>query len=253
MRKGIPGRVKLKRETEPRRHQLVQQRLLDMILNGELAPGDQLLPERDIAKALGVSRPSVRQAISSLASLGLVQVTPRGSYVTAPDLGTVLMPVLVAMVRNGHTYWQFLEFRMLLEVEAARLAAGRRTVEDFHRLEYWLRSLEEAVRQQQSALEPDFQFHLALAAASHNDLLHQMIVALLNVVRHEAYAPLLEAVYAPPGELAAWVDRSREIVAAIRDQNTELAARAMRSYLERVAEITLGHFAARQQPPMTSR
>lgn len=250
--KGVSGMRKLKREPQARRHQVAQQRLLDMILHGELSPGDQLLPEREMAKALGVSRPSVRQALSSLASMGLMEITPRGSYVTTPDLSVVLLPVLVAMVRSSDTYREFFEFRVLLEVEAARLAAERRTAQDLQRLEACVRGMEEAVTAGQSMLECDFQFHLALGAASHNKLVNQMLRVLLNVVRHEAYAPLVEAVYAPAGELEAWVERSQEIVAAIRNQDADQAAGRMRTYLQRVGEITLAHFAEtiERYPPL---
>lgn len=237
--------VRLKRETAPRRYEQVQEEILRMIMSGELAPGDQLLPERELAAQLGVSRPSVRMALSSLASRGLVGITPRGTFVTQTDLGQALGPIMAIMVSQSHAVQEYTEFRRILEPGAVRLAARNAGPDDIRQMEQCITEMEKAVREGRSPLEPDVQFHHALGRASHNLFINQIMVLVSAVASHQEYAPILEAVYAPPGELDSWIGRSRAILSAIRAHDPEAAAREMTAYLDRVEAIVKDYFANR--------
>lgn len=237
----------LKRKPIPRLHEVVQEKLLARILSGELLPGDQLLPERELAAELGVSRPSVRQALSSLASTGFVQITPRGTFVSLTEIGALLRPVVAIMVRQRGALAEFIEFRKILEAGGARLAALRARPEDVAQIDQSIRRMEEAVAAGHNPLDADLQFHLAVARASHNLFVNQMMTLLTNVAEHEAYAPILNAVYRPPGELATWVERSRRVAAAIRSHDADGAAAAMTAYLNRVETLVDQHFETNPQ------
>lgn len=244
--------INLKRERLYRRHEIAKEKILALILSGDLVPGDRLLPERELAKELSVSRPAVRQALFSLESMGLVRITPRGTYVTLTDIGESLPPIVATMVRQRHALMEFIEFRKILEIGAVRLAALRARPEDVSRIDRYIREMESNVKDKRDPFEPDLQFHIALTRASHNLFLNEMMTLMANVAKSDAYAPIRNAVYAPPGELEAWVARSWAILEAIRAGDPELAAREMTDYLNRVEGIVKDYFEGRALEENTS-
>src|SRR5262245_27493754 len=75
-------------------HEQVVEQIQQLIKNGELNPGDQLLPERELAEKLGVSRTSVRKAVARLEGMGIIAVTPRdGAYVRRRSLEDAVEPL----------------------------------------------------------------------------------------------------------------------------------------------------------------
>ena len=234
----------IRREPSPRRYEFVENKILELIMSGELLPGDQLVPERELANQYGVSRPSVRMALSSLAAMGLVKITPRGTYVTLRDIGESMHPVVALMVTHKHALMEFIEFRKILEVNAVQLASARARPEDINQIHHALEQMAHQAREGGDPFEPDVQFHVAIARASHNLFVSDMMSMVSNVAYHDAYAPIRNAVYAPAGEVTAWIDRSRAILAAIRAGDADLAARAMTAYLNRVEELVRQYFEA---------
>lgn len=151
--------------TAPARADLVAEELRRAILQGELAPGTALI-ERDIGEALGVSKTPVREAIKTLVARGLIDVSPyRGATVRRVDATFAT-----------HVY----EVRLLLEPEAARLAAKRRPAEDIEDARRALGRAETAVRNRDFGLMAahNRDFHQAFAVASGNPVLGQMLAGL---------------------------------------------------------------------------
>src|SRR6476620_471874 len=112
-------------------------RLRDMIHNGELSPCDRLPPERDLAKMLGVSRPTLRAGIRSLATVGiLVSRQGAGTFVSdfeeSPTLDSSPLQMLSAL--HGFTSDEMFEACLALEMSIAGLAAERATSEDMAQL-----------------------------------------------------------------------------------------------------------------------
>ena len=106
------------------------------ILEGSLKPGDRLPPERELAVDLGVSRPSLREAIQKLASKGMV--TSRqggGTYVTDALESSFSDPWQDMMGKHPNLREDMLEFRRMLEGQAAECAAERTNDADLQRLE----------------------------------------------------------------------------------------------------------------------
>src|SRR5213595_2104257 len=107
-------------------------RLRDMIHSGELSPGDRLPPERDLAKLLGVSRPTLRAGIRSLSTVGILQSRQgSGTFVAevqgSPTLDGSALRLLSAL--HGFTSEEMFETRLALEMSIAALAAERATGE----------------------------------------------------------------------------------------------------------------------------
>ena len=101
-----------------------------LIVSGELGSGDALPPERNLAAMLGISRPSVREALRVLTAMNVVE--PRhggGTYVTSLDPSLLAQPINFLLQVAPRTFLHLFEVRQVLEVSAARLAAPKMTDE----------------------------------------------------------------------------------------------------------------------------
>jgi GntR family transcriptional regulator, transcriptional repressor for pyruvate dehydrogenase complex len=152
-----------------------------MLVDGELLPGDKLPIERDLAARLGVSRNTLREAVRALTTIRVLHVRQGdGTYVTslAPHL---LLDSLgfVADLHRGETMVQFLQVRRMLEPEATALAAERLQADELARLGDLLTDAErlagEADVDHQQLIANDQQFHAIIASASGNAVLAAII------------------------------------------------------------------------------
>ena len=129
----------------PRISDAVAASLEKRILEGSLKPGDRLPPERELAAELGVSRPSLREAIQKLASKGMLQSRQGGgTYVTDRLESTFSDPWRAMMGSHPNLREDLLEFRRMLEGQAAEWAAERATEADLQRLEQAFAAMTEA-------------------------------------------------------------------------------------------------------------
>ncbi len=149
----------------------VSQQLVAEIAAGRLTPGDKLPPEARLVEQFQVSRTVIREAVSRLKSLGLVDSRQgSGVYVSAaPPYAPLNFDS-----RHGESraaVIQMAEVRRALEAEAAALAAQRRSAADVKRLKQSVLALERAVKSGGDGVEEDLRFHQAIAAAAHNPFL----------------------------------------------------------------------------------
>lgn len=150
----------------------VAEQLAERIAAGELAIGERLPSERDLVRAFGASRSSVRQAIQALQARGLLEVRDRsGAYVQAPSAGRVSEALMLLIHRTPHAVRirDLIEVRAVLEVEMAGLAAERRTPEDLREIGRTLADTGSADSVPDWAAA-DVAFHGALARATGNPL-----------------------------------------------------------------------------------
>ncbi|GAA4577201.1 FadR/GntR family transcriptional regulator [Planotetraspora kaengkrachanensis] len=151
----------------------------DMILSGELAPGDRLPKEADLAERLGLSRNSLREAVRALALINVLDVRQGdGTYVTS--LEPHLLLDALSFVVDFHlddTVLQFFQVRRILEPAATAMAATRMGADDIEDLRKILDSLpaEPSVEQ---LVANDLEFHQRIAAGSGNVVLASLIESL---------------------------------------------------------------------------
>ena len=141
------------------------------IHEGRLKPGDKLPTESEIMQQLGVSRTVVREAISRLQAGGLVETRHGiGTFVAQPSDNPLRIPI--SAVTTAMDALSLLEVRIALEVEAAMLAAQRRTEEQLKQLRNALDTLialeSDATAEPQQTIDADYAFHQALAQATGN-------------------------------------------------------------------------------------
>jgi len=231
-------------------NQRIYQQIVDqisrMVRDGSLRPGDRLPPERQLAEEFGVSRAAVREALSALGLMGLIEVRQgEGTFVRNVTEEALVNPMalLVAMVRDEELGLDMLEVRAALEAEAAYLAAQRREPEDLVAMEEALEEMEAALRTGDLAAEADWKFHHAVASASGNGVLLQ-IMRTLSESMQESIVRFRTQLLRIPDMDTSLVAEHQGILDAIRDQQPILAHDRMRSHIERVKRTLYGELSA---------
>ena len=169
----------------PRISDAVAASLEKRILEGSLKPGDRLPPERELATELGVSRPSLREAIQKLASKGMLQSRQGGgTYVTDRLESSFSDPWQAMMGSHPNLREDLLEFRRMLEGQAAEWAAERATEADLQRLEQAFSAMTDAFASDdlERRSTTDIAFHQAVGEAAHNALIGHLSAALLRLM-----------------------------------------------------------------------
>src|SRR5215218_4328224 len=203
----------------------VAARLRDMIHSGELAAGDRLPPERDLAKLLGVSRPTLRAGIRSLSTVGILQSRQgAGTFVAeaeeSPTLDSSQLRLLSAL--HGFTSDEMFEARLALEMSIAGLAAERATSEQMTLLAEEIAGMYASLEEPEQYLVHDMQFHQTVAAASGN----RILTSLMNMVATILFDYRSKTVKRAT-DLKESAEQHHNIYRAIREHNPEATRQAM--------------------------
>lgn len=154
----------------------VAEALIKMIKDGTLKPGDQLLPVHQLAQEFQVGRSAVREALSALRAMGLIEMRQgEGTYVKTYDAASLTPTLTSAILMNKHDIMNLFEVRKILEVGAARTAALRRTDADMNEMKRWVDEMLDSQGNEVVGEKADFHFHMAIAAASHNTILVELM------------------------------------------------------------------------------
>jgi GntR family transcriptional repressor for pyruvate dehydrogenase complex len=200
------------------------------IENGLLRPGDRLPSERELAARIGVSRPSVRSGLRTLAATGIVQTRHgSGTYITEgpPALDGKPLRALAALHRLSPE--QMFEARCVLEISAAGLAAERASYEQMTAMADEVSGMFATVEDPQSFLAHDMRFHRAVAAASGNPIL----ASLVDMVSGLFFELRAEVPVRTPEQLRQMAVVHRNIYQAVRDHDPDRARREMGIHLPR--------------------
>lgn len=216
-------------------YQQVADQLRTLIIQGELVSGDRLPPEAELGASFGVSRSTVREALRSLASQGLIETTrgtTGGTFVTRikPAAVTSYLETSIGLMSGTEelTLADLLQARDLLEVPAASLAATRHRPEHIEALRQAI-AREKASRGRTGKFSEHRQFHGVLMAATGNGLLPMVTDPIFRVLQTRFLNPV-EA-----DGFWATVDREHEeIVDRIEAGDAEAAAAAMRRHLDSI-------------------
>jgi GntR family transcriptional repressor for pyruvate dehydrogenase complex len=199
-----------------------------LIERGELRPGDRLVPERELAEQLGVSRPTVRAGLHALAAMGVTESRQgAGTFITAgpPRLGAGPLSFLAAL--HGFTRDQIFEARKVLEVGAAGLAAERGLADRLAPMSEEVAGMFATLTEPQQFLIHDVRFHRAIAAAADNPVLLALVEMISSLVYEQRSMTVGRA-----HDLKESAEMHRRIYQAIRDKDPERARREMTTHLD---------------------
>jgi len=153
--------------------EVVEQRILNIVRKNNLSIGDSLPAELVLTEGLGVSRSVVREALSRLRMLGLLESRKkRGMVIAEPDVFGGCSQILDAAFLNEKTQRDLCEMRLTLELGLADLLFLRKTENDLNALEKIVHR-EEKARTEQTRLKLEIEFHTTLYQMGRNDLLLQ--------------------------------------------------------------------------------
>jgi GntR family transcriptional repressor for pyruvate dehydrogenase complex len=174
----------------------IADRLKEAILAGELKPGQELPPEREMAKSFGVSRVSLREALNTLQAAGLVEIQ-QGNRTCVRPITTLSMhdPLVSLVKRSMDDFLKVFEVRRFLEMGSAYLAAQRATKSDIKKLEENQEAMKGDLKKERLMAKSDFEFHQALAEASHNLVFSHILHTIFDLLQEElrvAYGHILE-------------------------------------------------------------
>ncbi|WP_175853665.1 FadR/GntR family transcriptional regulator [Burkholderia anthina] len=170
-------------------HRQVLNQMGEQICSGQLAPGDVLPSEDELAEQLQVSRITIRETVKSLSAKGMLQVRRRYGTVVLPRAQWQLFDpdVITWRARAGTVdeslIQDLMELRVIIEPNAARLAARRATDEDRIAIRRAYRAMERAVAGDGEYVPADLAFHGAILTACHNQFVQQMQNALSSILQ----------------------------------------------------------------------
>jgi GntR family transcriptional repressor for pyruvate dehydrogenase complex len=218
-------------------YELVAERILQLIAELQLRPGDRMPTENELATRLGTSRTVVREAIKILSAIGRVSAQKgRGLYVADDDglLGSTRWGGFFLPTDLDHVYMLF-EFRRVQEVAASRLAATHATPVELRAIEAAADTCREGHVTGRADLfdRGDDEFHLGVAAASHNQFL---VVTVREARRLQRQSSTIGLHGTVGGHAVEAVEEHAAIYRAIRDGDPDAAAEAAAVHLDNTLE-----------------
>lgn len=213
---------------------IIASEIMSQINSGELAPDAKLPPEHDLAESFGVSRNVVREAISRLRSDGVIDTKPGRGAVVLPPSARSSFRIDVLQLAEENRLSSLFELRGLLEINAAGIAAQRRSEQDLERLEAAIALMEGKKGFGDEQLEADADFHRVLGGATSNEYLATIIAYLSNRLKETVRAT--DKVYAKDDLIEVTVSEHRMILDAVRSGDAAKARAAMAAHIRGAAE-----------------
>ena len=213
----------------------VSEALYEMIRNGTLKPGEKLDSIQRLAESFQVGRPAIREALSALSSMGLIEIKQgEGTFVKTFDPGAMNYSLTSASLMDNDHIKQLLEVRRILEVGTAELAARKRTDKDVEELKKRLDEMERASDDEALSDITDVAFHVSVANASQNELL----ISLMNQVSEMMVERMRDirrvALYSEEMSIKRLYQQHARIYEAIVSQDEEAARTAMLAHIHSV-------------------
>jgi GntR family transcriptional repressor for pyruvate dehydrogenase complex len=212
-------------------YRLIVDQLKHLINTGELRIGEKLPPERVLAQEFGVARPTVREALSALEVLGIIDVqVGSGAYVLqVPQEET---PQTVMQLEEESSPLDLFEVRLAIEPLSAAKAAKNATIEDLAQIRTIVSEMEQDVQQNIFSLEKDQQFHLSLAQASKNVHVLEIMKYIISAMQKAVWQKYIMKNIAIEGHKELYVKNHRMIFETIEARDPEQASALMLEHLQ---------------------
>lgn len=209
----------------------IAEQIRTSILAGEFTPGEKLPPERELAEMFGVSRPSVREALNTLAAAGLVESYQGGGTVVKSLVESSSGPPLSELIKvERERALDVIEVRKCMEGWTAYYAAQRALPEDLRKLAAIIDGMERNLAGMQPSEDLDANFHIIIAKATHNIVWLHLMQSIFDAMK-EFQQGVWRAVYLTGDDQRTLFDHHRTIFEAIRDRDPEGARDRMLTHL----------------------
>ena len=212
----------------------IVQRLVNLIIEQGLRPGDRLPSERELMGRLAVGRSTLREALKTLVAFGIIDVAMgSGMFVGESDCSLLTRPLSWRLLMGERSARDVVEARRLVEVELAGLAATRATGPELDAIAEKLALMQARLGDADAFVRHDVEFHLAIARAGHNQVLYHVLDALQHSLRLwfvEAYRQIEADLGAE--RRSALIRWHESIYTAIRSRDPDEARQAMARHVD---------------------
>lgn len=213
-----------------------------LVTEGHLQPGDRLPSERDLAGQLNVSRASVREALSALEMMGLLEIrSGEGTFIKKIDIDSVVTPLTWVLSMEKDTVLELLEVRKMIEGQAVALATRRAKPEDLRELEDALQAMYVDLQTGQLGEDADHRFHYAIAKASQNKILLRLMNAISDTMHQTLKASRIRLYEGQDAPERLFREHSL-VFDAILKQDSERARHVMLDHLDGVEDRLLRYY-----------
>ncbi|KXY28436.1 GntR family transcriptional regulator [Bacillus cereus] len=212
-----------------------------MIKNGTLKPGDKLLPVHQLAEQFQVGRSAVREALSALRAMGLIEMKQgEGTYVRNFDSSSLTKSLNNKLLMKKEDILNLLEVRKVLEVGAVRAAAAKRTEANLQNMKQWLDEMAKSIGDEKAGEKADFHFHMGIAESSHNNILLELMNHVSEMIAETIGESRRIILYGEQTTSERLLEEHQSIYDAVLKQDVELAQQAMLDHLTNVEHIVTG-------------
>lgn len=217
-------------------YKMVVRQVRSLIAEGELSPGDRLPPERELATMLAVSRASVRQAISAMEALGILESRHgEGTFITTDGSGEDLIESFSALlVREQINPAEIIEARKFIECPNARLCAERASAEQIEHVRLMLEENRRISGTETSLSEMNRDFHLAIAEGTCNRGLVRLSETLYKMMEINLWPRLKTLSERRHERTGKHLAQHVQIYDAIAAHDGDLAERVMTEHLDKI-------------------
>jgi DNA-binding FadR family transcriptional regulator len=206
--------------------------LRDELMSGRLKTGDRLLPERDLASALGVSRPVIREALTALSTLGAVEIRRGyGTVVREPNFTALADYFSLVLAQQAGAVDDEMQARIAIERQAIRLACTRALAPDLERLAQALQAIKETIDDPAQGGSADFHFHSMIVAAAHSPALSSVYAAVAKLLQ-ASHLERRKVIASVPQVDAYLIDHHEAVLQAIRRRNPAEADALLTEHFE---------------------
>lgn len=209
-----------------------------LILRGVLRPGERLPAERELSDKMGVSRPSLREAIGELQARGLLTARAGSGIYVADVLGSAFSePLIQLFSSHEEALFDYIAFRRDLEGMAAARAARMASETDLKVIETVFKKMEQAHGKRNPAEEAalDAEFHMAIVEASHNVFMLHMMRSMFEMLRAGVFYNR-QVMFKVRTTREALLDQHRKILDALKAHDPRAARLATEEHLNFVEE-----------------
>lgn len=198
-----------------------------LISEGKLKPGDKLPPERELIKQLGVSRPSLREALNALVALGLLEVRQaKRTFVRSVTSKLIEDPIGLLIKADEQKVFDLIEVRKAIETWSAYHAAQKASKEDIEKLETLVKQMQKAFEEGRSWEKEDADFHLAIAQATHNTIQVHIMSGIYDLLKQS-----MAKVFVNRDQVRRLIDHHHQIFLAIKNRSPEKARKKTLDHL----------------------
>jgi len=235
--------LKYKKIKAKKLYEEVAETLHEMIRTGSLQPGDRLDSVQQLAENFQVSRSAIREALSALKAMGLVDIKQgEGTFVKSFDANHMVFPLSTAILMNKEDISDLLEVRKIIEVGTVSSAARNRTDADLAALQNILDEMSQLQDDGELGEKVDFEFHTAISKATHNPLLSIFLDQVSGLMFETMKETRRIWLYSKQTTREKLFKEHTQIYDAIVEQDEEKAKQAMFSHLENVEDILMKYF-----------